>query len=120
LGIRSVFAIDKILSFARVPFAGGGQTTEFFGKIAAYIAIFAIVSKDSLPGGTRLAASETIEKYGKPLPGVQPSPPYRRCPAHVTELSFHRHRAEIYRFQSMAASFMRETPPCAANRHYSL
>jgi hypothetical protein len=32
LGIRSVFAIDKILSFARVPFAGGGQTTEFLGK----------------------------------------------------------------------------------------
>ena len=36
LGMRSVFAIDKILSFARVPFAGGGQTTEFLGNRGVY------------------------------------------------------------------------------------
>jgi hypothetical protein len=28
--------MDKILSFARVPFAGGGQTTEFLGNRGVY------------------------------------------------------------------------------------
>src|SRR5690606_7000827 len=45
LGIRRVFAIDKFLSFARVPVAGGGQTTEFW-EIAACIAMFAARSKN--------------------------------------------------------------------------